>query len=146
MTHHVKAEREISASPDTLWKTVRQMTAMEDWYPGLIRESEVLEEDSAEPRRNCIMQDGGVLKERILLRDDATRTFVYAIDSHPLPAKNVVGTIRIDDIGYGLSHVTWSASLALDPKIAKQMEGMITQMYQAGLASLDAYHSTDQYA
>lgn len=140
MTHYIKAERNIAASSDDLWQTVRQMTGMQDWYPGLIRESEVLEEDSAEPRRNCIMQDGGVLKERILLRDDATRTFVYAIDSHPLPAKNVVGTIRIDEIGNGRSHVTWSANMALDPKSADQIAAMVTGMYEAGLASLEAYH------
>src|SRR6056297_2946822 len=116
MTHYVNAEREMPVAAEDLWQTVRRMTGMEDWYPGLIRESQVLEQDGAEPRRTCIMQDGGVLKERVLLRDDATRTFVYAIDSHPLPARSVVGTIRIDDIGNGRSHVTWSASMALDQK------------------------------
>lgn len=146
MTHHVKATREIPVASADLWQTVRQMTGMEDWYPGLIRESEVLEEDGTEPRRNCVMRDGGLLKERILLRDDLTRTFVYAIDSHPLPAKNVVGTIRIDDIGGGGSHVTWSASLALDPKSADQIAAMVTGMYEAGLASLEAYHRDSQTA
>lgn len=141
MTHHVRAERAIPFAPQILWQTVRQMTGMEDWYPGLIRQSEVLDETSAEPRRVCIMQDGGTLKERILLRDDATRTFVYAIDSHPLPARNVVGTIRIDDLGNGRSHVTWSASMALDPKSAEQIMAMVTGMYDAGLASLQGYHS-----
>lgn len=140
MTHYVKAEREIPVAAEALWQTIQQMTGMEDWYPGLIRESEVLEEGSVQPRRNCIMQDGGQLKERILVRDAATRTFVYAIDSHPLPAKNVVGTIRIDDLGYGRSYVRWSASLALDPKTADQIAAMVTGMYEAGLASLEAHH------
>lgn len=140
MTHHVKAQREIPVAPDVLWTTIRQMTGMEDWYPGLIRESEVLDETSPQPRRTCVMQDGGKLKERILLRDDATRTFVYAIDSHPRPAKNVVGTIRIDDIGNGRSHVAWTASLVLDPKSADQVAAMIAGMYEAGLASLEAHH------
>jgi mxaD protein len=140
MTHHVKAEREIPVAAETLWHTIHQMTGMEVWYPGLIRESEVLEGDSVQPRRICSMQDGGTLKERILLRDAATRTFVYAIDSHPLPAKNVVGTIRIDDLGNGRSYVSWSASLALDPKNANQIAAMVTGMYEAGLASLEAHH------
>ena len=146
MTHHVKAERDIPVASSELWQTVRQMTGMEDWYPGLIRQSEVLEEDSTEPRRNCVMQDGGVLKERILLRDDLTRTFVYAIDRHPLPAENVVGTIRIDDIGDGVSHVTWSANMALDPQSADQIAAMVTGMYEAGLASLEAYHRHSKVA
>jgi hypothetical protein len=140
MTHQVKAHREIPVAPEALWATIRKMTGMEDWYPGLIRESEVLDGTAAQPRRNCVMRDGGTLKERILLRDDATRTFVYAIDSHPLPAKNVVGTIRVDDMGNGRSHVTWSASLELDTKSASQVAAMVTGMYEAGLASLEAYH------
>lgn len=142
MTNHIEAKREICVPADDLWKTVSQMTGMETWYPGLIRESEVLHADSAQPKRNCVMQDGGELKERILLRDDATRTFVYAIDSHPLSAKNVVGTIRIDDLGNGKSHVLWAADMVLDPASAEQMEGMVRGMYEAGLASLEDFHTS----
>lgn len=140
MTHHIQATREIPVSADMLWETVSQMSGMETWYPGLIRESEVLDADSAQPRRNCIMQDGGALEERILLRDDATRTFIYAIDSHPMPAKNVVGTIRIDDLGNGTSHVSWAADMVLDPASADQFAGMVQGMYDGGLASLEEYH------
>lgn len=141
MTHHIQASRDIPVPADDLWTTVRQMTNMEQWYPGLIRESEVFDADSVTPRRNCVMQDGGELKERILLRDDATRTFVYAIDSHPLPARNVVGTLRIDDLGDGASHVTWSANMVLDLAAAEQMQGVVTGMYENGLASLEAFHT-----
>jgi len=87
------------------------------------------------------MQDGGVLKERILLRDAETRTFVYAIDSHPLPARNVVGTMRIDDLGDGQSHVSWSADMMLDSASADQMTKMVTGMYEQGLSALESYHA-----
>lgn len=140
MTHTVRAERLIPVSADTLWETVGAMTGMEDWYPGLIRGSEVREVDGPQPARICVMQDGGRLEERILLRDDATRTFVYAIDSHPLPARNVVGTIRIDDLGEARSHVTWSAQMILEPASADQMRSMVTGMYEQGLASLESHH------
>ncbi len=140
MTHHIRAERNIPVEADTLWQTVNQMTDMEKWYPGLIRKSEVLDADSVQPRRNCVMQDGGVLKERVLLRDAATRTFSYAIDEHGLPAKNVVGTIRIDDLGDGTSHVSWSAQLVLDPVAVANFEPIVQEMYSNGLVSLEDYH------
>lgn len=140
MTHMVCAERQMAVSPDTLWATVAAMTGMENWYPELIRESEVNEADGAQPSRTCVMQDGGVLEERILLRDAATRTFVYAIDRHPLPARNVVGTIRIDDLDDGQSHVSWSAQMVLEPSSADQMTSMVTGMYERGLASLEKHH------
>ena len=142
MTHTISVERVIPFSADTLWKTLDAMTGMEHWYPGLIRESEVREANGPQPTRICVMQDGGVLKERILIRDGATRTFVYAIDSHPLPARNVVGTIRIDDLGDGRSHVTWSAQMALDQAMADQVRGMVKDMYEQGLASLESHHAS----
>lgn len=141
MTHHAEAERTINVPADELWKTISAMTGMEDWYPGLIRESEVLDAGSTEPHRNCIMQDGGELKERILVRDGATRTFVYAIDSHPLPARNLVGTIRIDDLGHGRSHATWSARMNLDAPASGMVIAMVNGMYEAGLQALEAHHA-----
>lgn len=140
MTHTLRAERSIPVSADTLWATVEAMTGMEDWYPGLIRKSAVQGADGPNPARTCVMQDGGILQERILLRDNATRTFVYAIDSHPLPARNVVGTIRIDDLGNGRSHVAWSAQMILEPASAENVCAMVTRMYEKGLASLENHH------
>ena len=142
MTHHVQASRQIPVPAEVLWQTVSRMTGMEEWYPGLIRESDVIGAENKEPKRNCVMTDGGELRERILLRDNATRTFVYAIDSHPLPAQNVVGTIRIDDLGAGQSQVSWSANMVLDPEVAEQMQTVVRGMYENGLASLEAFHSS----
>ena len=141
MTSNVSAARRIPVSADTLWATVRAMTGMENWYPGLIRESEIQGANDAQPTRTCVMQDGSVLKERILLRDNATRTFVYAIDSHPLPARNVVGMIHIDDLGEGQSHMAWSAQMVLDPASADQISTMVSGMYEQGLTSLEAHHA-----
>jgi len=41
MTHAIRAERRIPVSAEVLWATISAMSHMEDWYPGLIRESEV---------------------------------------------------------------------------------------------------------
>lgn len=80
------------------------------------------------------------MKERVILRDDATRTFSYAIDEHSMPAKNVVGTIRVDDHGDGTSFVSWSAKLVLEPESAEQFAPMVQSMYESGLASLESFH------
>jgi hypothetical protein len=135
-----QANRAIAAPADLLWSTISRMTGMEDWYPGLIARSEV-DAELDQPTRFCVMRDGGELHERILLRDTATRTFVYAIDAHPLPARDVVGTIRIDATGDG-SHVTWDAQFTTDPQTADQLTAMISDMYRAGLDSLAQHHNT----
>ncbi|SHG83733.1 SRPBCC family protein [Marivita hallyeonensis] len=140
MTHHVRAERTIPVEAADLWQTVSKMTGMEDWYPELISDSAVTDVDGREPARVCTLKDGAMLKERVILRDVATRTFCYAIDEHGMPAKNVVGTIRIDDLGDGNSFVSWSANLMLEPENAGQFAPLVQGMYEAGLASLEAYH------
>ena len=141
MTHRAEARRIIPVPAADLWETVSRMDGMEDWYPDLIASSEVPDPEAAQPRRNCVMANGGELKERILLRDGKTRTFVYAIDEHPLPAGNVVGTIRIDDLGDRRSSVLWSSDLVLDGANADKMRALVTDMYARGLESLEGYHA-----
>lgn len=141
MTHRAEARRIIPVPADDLWRTVSRMDGMEDWYPDLIQSSNVPDPDAAQPRRECVMANGGELKERILVRDDATRTFVYAIDKHPMPARNVVGTIRIDDLGDGRSSVSWASDLVFDEANAGEMRAMVSGMYEKGLESLERYHA-----
>jgi len=134
-----EATKEIAIPAEALWATIEKMTGMENWYPDLISESSI-EESGDETLRFCTMADGGKLEERVLIRDRATRTFVYAIDIHPLPATNIVGTLRVDDLN-GTSKVTWDAQFTVEDAAAEQTVAMINGMYAAGLDSLAAFHN-----
>ena len=139
MQHHrAQATRMIAVPADELWKTIHQATHMEQWYPQLITQSSI-SDDQGTMRRVCTLANGGQLHERILLRDDATRTFVYAIDKHPLPPVNVVGTIRIDAVDGG-SHVTWDSQFTVADEAADETVAMVVGMYEDGLESLALYH------
>ena len=135
-----EATKEMTIPADDLWATIEKVTGVEDWYPGLISESRV-EESGDETSRFCTMADGNKLVERILMSDRASRTFVYSIDVHPLPATNVVGTMRVDDLN-GTSMVTWDAQFSAEDAVAEQTLAMITGMYAAGLDSLAKFHKT----
>ena len=140
MQHHrAQATRTIPVSADTVWQTIAKTSGMEDWYPQLISKSAVTSADGV-TRRDCTMTNGGQLKERILVNDGTTRTFVYAIDSHPLPARNVVGTIRVDAVGDS-AHVTWDSQFTVDSAAAQETVAMINGMYETGLASLETHHT-----
>ena len=137
---HCRAEasRDIAAPADALWATIEKMTGMEDWYPDLIQSSRVDAKDGV-THRVCTMANGGVLEERILLRDAHTRTFVYSVDSHPLPARGVVGCIRVDDLG-GPSRVTWDSQFMVDDAVAGEVLDRVRGLYAAGLDSLAKHH------
>lgn len=134
---HVTQTRTIMAPPDQVWAIINQITGMEDWYPGLIKSSHV-DQDGDDIRRTCLMTNGGQLDERILLRDAKTRTFTYAIDRHPLPAMNVVGTFRVDDLK-DRAGVSWSAQFTAKDEDADSMTQTVNQMYAAGLESLATF-------
>lgn len=138
---HYRAEAGlfIDVAPGVLWLTVAQMTDMEVWYPALITQSDV-NATVDPPTRICEMRGGDTLHERILLIDAATRTFVYAIDAHPMAAKDVVGTIRIDPISAG-SHVTWDAQFTVSDDLADDTVSMVAGLYRRGLESLAKYHT-----
>lgn len=133
-----EASRDIAAPASALWATIERMTGMEDWCPELIQASRV-SIDGAAAQRVCTMTNGGVLEERVLLRDGKTRTFVYSVDTHPLPARDVVGCIRIDDLG-DVSRVTWDCQFTVEDAAADQTVEMVRGMYAAGLDSLAKHH------
>ncbi|EBA11873.1 SRPBCC family protein [Roseobacter sp. CCS2] len=130
----------INVPPANVWGIINAVEGMEDWYPGLIQSSKTTYSEGG-VARVCTMANGGTLNERILLRDTATRTFVYAIDQHPLPAKNVVGTLRVDDFD-GHAHVTWSAQFTTEDADHNAMSEMVNAMYRNGLSSLSAFAQT----
>lgn len=134
-----EASREIAVPAATLWATIEQTTGMENWYPDLIISSKIAKTDG-EITRICIMKNGATLEERILVKDNITRTFVYAVDVHPLPAKNVIGTIRIDDLGDGC-RVNWDAQFSAEDSAAEETLAMVNGMYSAGLDSLATFHN-----
>ena len=134
---HITQSRHISAPPDQVWAVIQQVEGMENWYPGLIQASDVTYADDG-INRVCTMTNGGQLDERILIRDDKTRTFSYAIDAHPLPAQGVVGTLRVDDLG-GSAHVSWSAQFTVADDDETAVTEMVNAMYAVGLESLENF-------
>ena len=141
MTHRAYAKRTMTVPSDRVWSIVSRGSGMEDWYPELISHSELKESDGL-IERACVMADGAKLEERILIADDKTRTFTYSVDAHPLPASNVVGTIRVDGDERSAT-VTWSAQLTPASGQEEMMVDMVTGMYERGLESLERYASME---
>ncbi len=137
---HVMQSRQIPAPPDQVWAIINQVEGMERWYPALIQSSDVTYADDG-IKRVCIMTNGGQLDERILIRDDKTRSFSYAIDTHPLPAQGVVGTLRVDDLN-GETHVSWSAQFTVADDEETATVQMVNNMYASGLQSLATFATT----
>jgi hypothetical protein len=85
------------------------------------------------------MVNGAQLKERILEVDHARRVFRYSIDEHPLPARNLTGTVKISDLGDGATAVSWGAQFEVEPAYRNELEGMFRDVYDQAIQGLEAF-------
>jgi len=112
----------IDAAPDAVWAKIGDFGGLGELFPGL--ESCRLEGDV-----RIISMAGREVRERLLSRDDATRTLSYSVIAG-VPVDRHVATITVEPEGDG-SKVTW----AYDVEPA-EMAPVMGDNYKGGLASL----------
>ena len=106
-----KAEISIDASPDDVWKLVRDFGALGEWMPGI--ESCVVDGDV-----RTIGMMGIEIKEQLRDLDDAKRTISYSVVESPMGnLESHLATISVEPEGRG-SHVTWSVEVSPDDLLA----------------------------
>jgi carbon monoxide dehydrogenase subunit G len=92
------AEKKVAASPDTVWAAVGKFDGVAEFFPGI-------DSFSTEGDDRLIGMFGMQIRERLLSRDDATRTLEYTIvDGVPLESHKARITVVPDGDG---SLVTW---------------------------------------
>ena len=113
----------IDAAPDAVWAKIGDFGALEEIFPGI--QSFRLEGDE----RIIGMGGDTEIRERLLARDEATRTLTYAIVDG-VPVERHEATITVEPAGSG-SKVTW----AYDVEPAA-MAAFMGDSYKGALASL----------
>jgi carbon monoxide dehydrogenase subunit G len=113
----------IDAAPDAVWAKIGDFGALEEIFPGI--ESCRVEGDE----RIIGTGGGGEIRERLLARDEATRTLTYTI-VEGVPVERHEATITVEPVGDG-SKVTWAYDVE-PAEMATAMGGS----YQGALASL----------
>ena len=108
----------INAPIDEVWARIRDFNALPEWHPGVAK-SEI---EGGEPsdRVGCVrkltLQDGAVIRERLLEMSDLGHHYSYSILDSPLPVANYRATLRLRRISDGnRTFGEWSASFDADP-------------------------------
>lgn len=137
MVYTVKAVRTINTGAQKVWATISVGGGLDKWMP-VITECRI--EGSGEgATRYCTLANGAKLQERILEVNHGRRRFKYGMSEHPLPAKNIVGSIEVVDLGNGQSQVSWSVEFDCDAVHKQELEGMFKGSYEQGLEGLEKY-------
>jgi carbon monoxide dehydrogenase subunit G len=113
----------VGAAPDTVWEKVGDFAGVGDFFPGI--DSFRVEGDD-----RIIGMFGMEIRERLLSRDDATRTISYSVvDGVPIDSHQATITVEPDGDG---SKVTWAYAVTPD-----EMAPIFGDTYKAALASLE---------
>jgi carbon monoxide dehydrogenase subunit G len=117
----------VDAPPDAVWAKVGDFGGVGSFFPGI--ESFRLEGDD-----RIIGMFGMEIRERLLSRDEATRTISYAVVGG-VPIERHVATITVAPEGDG-SKVTWAYEV--EPA---EMAPVFGDTYKGALAALEATFS-----
>jgi uncharacterized protein YndB with AHSA1/START domain len=126
----------VTAPADRIWAVVSAGEGVHRWFGSVITACE-LTGSGAGAERSCTMVTGAALKERILEIDGAAHRFRYAIDQHPLPARDVVATIDVADLGAGRTRIIWGAEYAASDDQAGLVDQTLSALYADGIRALE---------
>tara|TARA_R110001583_G_scaffold130834_1_gene282513 strand:+ start:7257 stop:7748 length:492 start_codon:yes stop_codon:yes gene_type:complete len=134
---HVSKEVTVNASPDTTWKMIGDFNHLDVWHPVVV--GSVLTHGKTSDTRLLTLGNGATMNEEQLSRNDAERSYTYAILTSPLPVADYVSTISVTPAADGKSTVTWSSSFDANGASDEEAVNAITGIYDAGMSSLDKH-------
>jgi len=114
----------VQAAPDAVWQMVGDFGGVGDFFPGI--DSFRLEGDD-----RVIGMFGMEIRERLVSRDDATRTICYSVVDG-VPIESHKATITVEPEGEG-SKVTWAYEVTPD-----EMAPIFGDTYKGALAAVEA--------
>ena len=122
----------INASANEIWKIISAFEGVERFAPWVASSS--VEGLGVGAKRTITMKDGVQLFERLEHLDEQEKILCYsitdAISDSPLPVKDFMATVQLQEISGNWCEVEWSATFEAQEKpeaeIIAEMEGMLS--------------------
>ena len=125
----------LKASVETVWSLVRDFNGLPKWSPAIARSKieDGLDADVVGCVRSFHTHDGGHIRERLLMLDDARYTFAYNFEKPAFPVKNYVATLRL----YPVTHTDqtfaeWEATFDEAPGDDGKYQNIVSKEVFAG--------------
>ncbi len=130
----------IGASADSVWERVRDFNGLPKWHPR-IRDSRIedaLPSDKVGCIRSFHLQNGDLIREKLLGLSDYDLYCTYEILESPMPLEDYVATLRLTPITDGdRCFIEWSAEFSCDPKNENDLvNGIADDVFQTGFDAL----------
>jgi len=130
----------IPAEAARVWERIRDFNAMPKWHPR-IRDSRIedaLPGDKIGCIRNFHLQNGDMIREKLLGLSDYDTFFTYSMVEGPMPLWDYMATLRLTPVTDGLrTFAEWSAEFECEAKDeADLISGIGTNVFQGGFDAL----------
>ena len=117
------------------WSLVGDFCGVKNWHPA-IQTCELSEKDGAQIR-TLTTKDGGKFVEKLVKWDDKNTSYTYQILESPLPVKDYVSTLKVEeDDEPGKVAVTWSSTFEPNGVSEQAAQKAVADVYLAGLLKL----------
>ena len=120
----------LKAPVETVWSLVRDFNALPKWAPGIAR-SKIeggLDADVVGCVRSFHTHDGGHIRERLLMLDDARYCFTYNFEKPSFPVKNYIATLRLYPVTHtGQTFAEWEAAFDEAPGDEGKYEKIVSK-------------------
>ncbi len=130
----------IGTSAEKVWERVRDFNALPKWHPR-IRDSRIedaLPSDKVGCIRNFHLQNGDLIREKLLGLSDYDMYCTYEILESPMPLEDYVATLRLTPITDGSRcFIEWSAEFSCEPDLENDLvTGISDDVFQTGFDAL----------
>lgn len=130
----------LNAPIQRVWAIVRDFNGLPRWAPAVV--SSVIEDGRAADAVGCVRsfhtRDGGHVRERLLMLDDARYRLSYNFEKPAFPVSNYVATLRLFPVTQtGQTFADWEATFDEAPGDTGRYERIISdEVFMANFASL----------
>jgi mxaD protein len=125
----------VGAPAAALWRDIGGFGAVADWHPMLARVTTEGEGEGEGALRMVEGRDGTRQTERLLESSPEQRFYRYKMESGPMPVRDYVAELRVEDNGDGTSTVVWSAEFEPTTTSFRTIEE-IQEFLKSGLDSI----------
>ena len=126
-----------------VWSVLKQFGQISTWHPAitLSRIEGDLPDGMVGCMRHLTLENGAILRERLLSVDDSERRLSYRFEESPLPVDNYVATIRLTPVSdQATTLIAWKATFDLrEPDPQQQQTAAIHALIVGGHQSLQSY-------
>ncbi len=133
----------IDGNADRVWNVLKRFGSISQWHPAISQSS--IEDSQPDGLVGCIrrltLQDGAVLREKLLSVDAVDLQFSYGFVESPLPVDNYIASVRLIPLtGEDRTVILWSATFdTRGPDPQGQMSASIESLIIGGHESLQLH-------